>query len=182
MTASSCLAGSTAHDLTSNDNSPSLAPGDIVADLIHKMAGDNPRLRYDPATMPAHAKALTAVLAERDPGNKPNCDRRPAASLHPLDTKIAELRSKFAGGPVTAMEPVFGYMTTSCAHRMLPPPRTTSGNTKCVCSSPTVRQSNAAAQCMVRIAKQVKIPVVGVTETEPAGTVPSQKRCKFEVV
>ena len=30
--------------------------------------------------------------------------------------------------------------------------------------------SDAAAQRMVRIAKQSKVPVVGVTETEPAGT------------
>jgi zinc/manganese transport system substrate-binding protein len=29
---------------------------------------------------------------------------------------------------------------------------------------------DAAAQRLVRIAQQVKIPVVGVTETEPAGT------------
>ena len=30
--------------------------------------------------------------------------------------------------------------------------------------------SDAAAQRMVRIAQQAKIPIVGVTETEPAGT------------
>jgi zinc/manganese transport system substrate-binding protein len=71
--------------------------------------------------MPTYAKALTAALAERDPGNKPNYDRRLQtflASLHPLDAKIAELRSKFAGSPVTATEPVFGYMATALGFKL----------------------------------------------------------------
>src|ERR1700735_2418156 len=42
----------------------------VVANLIHKKAGDNPHLWYDPATMPAYAKALSAALAVRDPSNK----------------------------------------------------------------------------------------------------------------
>ena len=41
----------------------------IAADLIGKKSGDNPHLWYDPATLPAIAKALTADLAKRDPTN-----------------------------------------------------------------------------------------------------------------
>jgi zinc/manganese transport system substrate-binding protein len=92
----------------------------VVANLIHKKAGDNPHLWYDPATMPTYAKALAAALTERDPNNKSDYDRRLQtflASLHPLDAKIAELRSKFAGSPVTATEPVFGYMATALGLR-----------------------------------------------------------------
>ena len=88
----------------------------IVADLVHKKAGDNPHLWYDPATMPTYAKALAAALVERDPGHKADYDQRLQtflASLQPLDAKIAELRGKFAGTPVTATEPVFGYMATA---------------------------------------------------------------------
>ena len=48
-------------------------PGRIVivaADLVHKKAGDNPHLWYDPPTMPAVAKALAAALAAADPAHK----------------------------------------------------------------------------------------------------------------
>jgi zinc/manganese transport system substrate-binding protein len=164
----------------------------VVANLIHKKAGDNPHLWYDPATMPAYAKALSAALAVRDPGNKSDYDRRLQAfleSLHPLDTKIAELRSKFAGSPVTATEPVFGYMATALGFKMrnerfqLAVMNNTEPRASDVAGFENdlrkhqvrllfynSQASDAAAQRMVRIAQQVKIPVVGVTETEPGGT------------
>ena len=47
-------------------------PGRVVivaADLMHKKAGDNPHLWYDPATMPAVAKALAAALSAADPAH-----------------------------------------------------------------------------------------------------------------
>ena len=156
----------------------------VVADLIHKKAGDNPHLWYDPATMPAYAKALTAALAERDPGNKSDYDRRLQTfleSLHPLDTQIAELRSKFAGSPVTATEPVFGYMATALGFKMRNErfQLAVMNNTEPRASDVAAfendlrkhqvrllfynsQASDAAAQRMVRIAQQVKIPVVGV--------------------
>ena len=40
----------------------------IVANLVHRKAGDNPHLWYDPATMPAYANALTAALLRTRPG------------------------------------------------------------------------------------------------------------------
>jgi zinc/manganese transport system substrate-binding protein len=164
----------------------------VVANLIHKKAGDNPHLWYDPVTMPTYAKALAAALAERDPGNKSDYDRRLQtflASLHPLDAKIAELRSKFAGSPVTATEPVFGYMATALGFKMRNErfQLAVMNNTEPRASDVAAfendlrkhqvrllfynsQASDAAAQRMVRIARQEKIPVVGVTETEPAGT------------
>ena len=164
----------------------------VVANLIHKKAGDNPHLWYDPATMPTYAKALAAALTERDPNNKSDYDRRLQtflASLHPLDAKIAELRSKFAGSPVTATEPVFGYMATALGFKMRNErfQLAVMNNTEPRASDVAAfendlrkhqvrllfynsQASDAAAQRMVRIAQQEKILVVGVTETEPAGT------------
>ena len=40
----------------------------VVADLVHRKPGDNPHLWYDPATMPAYAKALAAALVAARPG------------------------------------------------------------------------------------------------------------------
>ncbi len=40
----------------------------VVADLMHRTAGDNPHIWYDPPTMPAYAAALAAVLERTRPG------------------------------------------------------------------------------------------------------------------
>ena len=164
----------------------------IVASLVHKKAGDNPHLWYDPATMPVYAKAVTAALVERDPSHRADYDQRLQAflvSLQPLDAKIADLRGKFTGRPVTATEPVFGYMAMALGLKMRNErfQLAVMNNTEPRASDVAALEndlrkhlvqlllynsqaSDAAAQRMVRIAQDAKIPVVGVTETEPAGT------------
>jgi len=164
----------------------------IVANLMHRKAGDNPHLWYDPATMPTYAKALAAALAERDPAHKADYDQRLEvflAALQPLQAKIAELRGKFAGTPVTATEPVFGYMATALGFKMrnerfqLAVMNNTEPRVSDVAAFENdlrkhqahllfynSQATDAAAQRMVRIAQQSKVPIVGVTETEPAGT------------
>ena len=163
----------------------------IVANLVHRTAGDNPHLWYDPSTMPAYGKALVAALSERDPAHASDYDQRLRAflaSLQPIDAKVAELRQKFGGIQVTATEPVFGYMSAALGFKMR--------NERfqlAVMNSAEPRASDvaafendlrehavrllfynsqaagAAAQRLVRIARQSKVPVVGVTETEPPG-------------
>ena len=93
----------------------------VAADLVHKKSGDNPDLWYDPATMPAVAKALAADFAAADPAHKSDYDARLAdfvASLKPLNAKIAAVRDKYAGSAVTASEPVFGYMANALNLKM----------------------------------------------------------------
>ncbi len=163
----------------------------IVADLVHRKAGDNPHLWYDPATMPVYAKEMTAALAESDPSHKPDYDQRLQvflASLQPLDAKIAELHGQFAGTSVTATEPVFAYMATALGLEMRNQrfQLAVMNNTEPRASDVAAfendlrkhlvrlliynsQASGPAAQRMVRIAQQVKVPVVGVTETEPVG-------------
>jgi len=88
----------------------------VAADLIHKNAGGDPHLWYDPPTMPAVATALAAKLSTIDPAHKDDYAARLKtflASLTPLDQKIAAIADKYAGAPVTATEPVFGYMAAA---------------------------------------------------------------------
>ena len=163
----------------------------IVADLVHRKAGDNPHLWYDPPTMPAFAKALAAVLAERDPTHQPEYRERLdafLASLKPMEARLATIRGTFAGTPVTATEPVFGYMATALGLAMrnerfqIAVMNETEPRMSDVAAFENdLRQhvvrvlfynsqaSGAAARRMVRIARDSNIPVVGVTETEPAG-------------
>jgi zinc/manganese transport system substrate-binding protein len=93
----------------------------VAADLMHKKAGDNPHLWYDPATMPAVAEALAAAFGAADPAHKADYAVRLKtfiASLEPLRTKIASVRSNYAGVAVTASEPVFGYMAEALGLKM----------------------------------------------------------------
>jgi zinc/manganese transport system substrate-binding protein len=163
----------------------------IVADLVHRKAGDNPHLWYDPPTMPAYAKALAALLAERDPGHKEDYQQRLdafLASLQPMEAKIADMHSRFGGTAVTATEPVFGYMATALGFTMrnerfqLAVMNDTEPRVSDVAAFENdlrkhqvrllfynSQASNTAAQRLMKIAQQSKIPIVGVTETQPQG-------------
>jgi zinc/manganese transport system substrate-binding protein len=163
----------------------------VVAELVHKKPGDNPHLWYDPPTMPAYAKALTAALSQRDPAHKADYDQRLQAFLNllqPLQAKIADIRTNSLGVPVTATEPVFGYMATALGFKMrnerfqLAVMNDTEPRASDVAAfEDDLRQhrvrilfynsqaTDTAAQRLVKIAQQSKVPVVGVTETEPPG-------------
>ncbi len=84
----------------------------VVGQLVGRRAGDNPHLWYDPAYMRAAAKAIAANLGAVDPTHRGDYNKGEAAfvaSLKPLDAKIADMKKKFSGQPVTLSEPVFGY-------------------------------------------------------------------------
>jgi len=151
-----------------------------VADLIGAKAGDNPHVWYDPRTMPALADKLGAIL--KAPDKAAAFD----ASMAPVTAKIAEIKAAHAGTPVTATEPVFGYMAGALGFKMLnysfqiavmndtePSFKDTAAYEKSLTSG-TVKMlfynsqvTDPVTQRMQNIAKENHIPVVGVTETQP---------------
>jgi zinc/manganese transport system substrate-binding protein len=170
------------------------APGRVVivaADLVHKNAGANPHLWYDPPTMPAVATALTAALGTIDPAHNDDYAARLKmflASLAPLDEKIAAMRAKYAGVAVTATEPVFDYMAAALGLvvRNVSFQLAIMNNTE-----PSARDlaqfeddlkkhdvrmmfyntqaTDRLVQRLVALARADGVPVVGVTETCPPG-------------
>lgn len=163
----------------------------VAADLMHTKAGDNPHLWYDPRTMPAVARALAAALAAADPAHKDAYAARLKAflaSLAPLDEKIAALRAKYAGTPVTATEPVFGPMAAALGLKMhnerfqlavmngTEPAARDFAQFERELKTREVRvlfyntqaRSNLVAH-LVALAHDSHVPVVGVSETAPAG-------------
>ena len=171
------------------------APGRVVitaAMLMHKHDGDNPHLWYDPATMPAVARAVAAALTTADPAHAAEIAdrlRSVLASFAPIDARVAALHSRLAGIPVTATEPVFGLMASALGlvvrnERFA---RAVMNDTEPSASDVAAferdlvlhrvklflynsQTSNAAAKRLMRIARESGVPVVGVTETEPPGT------------
>jgi zinc/manganese transport system substrate-binding protein len=163
----------------------------VVAELIGKKTGDNPHIWYDPATMLALAQKLTAVLETEDPNNRVTYDRRRAQfeqSLQPVQAKIAALRQRLVDTPVTATEPVFGYMFEALGLQVRNRPfqLAVMNNTEPSASDVAAFESDLKthavkllvynsqatdpiAERMRMLAQAAGVPVVGATETEPPG-------------
>ena len=170
----------------------SKAPGRkeiVVGALVGRKAGDNPHLWYDPAYMKAAAKALVTDLVAADPAHKADYEQGEAKfleSLKPLDDKLATMHKSYAGQPVTASEPVFGYQAKliglnvhnekyalAIMNNAEPTPSQVAAfendlkgrHVKVMLYN--AQASEPAVGKLVQMAKDNNIPVVGVSETEP---------------
>jgi zinc/manganese transport system substrate-binding protein len=163
----------------------------VVAHLIDKKPGDNPHIWYDPATMPVFAETLAGDLSGIDPAHRAEYQQRLARfqrSLRPILARIAALRRRLAGTPVTATEPVFGSMLQALGMRVLNPgfQLAVMNNTEPSASEIAAFENDLAghrvrmllyngqatdpiAKHMLKLAGAAHIPVVAVTETEPPG-------------
>ncbi len=163
----------------------------VVADLVGRKPGDNPHIWYDPATMLALARALADALATADPSQHAAYQQRLAQlvqSMRPVQARIAALHVRLAGTPVTATEPVFGYMFEALGMtvRNLPFQRAVMNNTEPSASEIAAfedtlktrqvrllvynsQASDPVADRMANLARASHVPVLGATETEPPG-------------
>ena len=161
----------------------------LVGALVGHKAGDNPHLWYDPGSMKAAAKALVADLVAVDPEHKADYEQgyaRFLQSLGPLDEKIATMKKAYAGQPVIASEPVFGYQAGLIGLKVHDERFALAIMNNAEPSASDVaafendlkghkvkvmlynaQASEPSVQRLVRMAKDNGIPVVGVSETEP---------------
>ena len=162
-----------------------------AAALTGKKPGDNPHLWYAPTTMPKVAQSLTDALVKTDPDHAADYKARLKSTLAALDRvsqRAAAMRAKWAGTPVTATEPVFGLMADAIGLAMrnqafqLAMMNDTEPAAKDVAAfEDDLKQHKVKAmlynkqvtekltQHLLDIAKKAKVPVVAVTETQPAG-------------
>jgi zinc/manganese transport system substrate-binding protein len=176
--------------LLAASRSPSRARVSVAA-LLHKQTGANPHLWYDPVAISTLAKALAALFAQLDPVHQADYARRLAifqTSMTALDARISELRKRYSGTPVTATEPVFGYMAAALGLDMRnldfqlavmndtePSPAAIAAMEQDLRSRAVKvllynsQTSEALTRRLQKIAAQSGVPVVGVSETEPPG-------------
>jgi len=162
-----------------------------VAGLVHKKAGANPHVWYETAAISALAETLAAKLKQLDPAHAFDYAGRLAAfesSMGPLRQRIATLRAKYAGTPVTATEPVFDYMADALGLTMrngrfqLAVMNGTEPSAAAIAAFETdlrtravkvllynTQTGQALAEHMRTLASQAGVPVVAITETAPAG-------------
>lgn len=154
-----------------------------VAQLLGAKKGSNLHLWYDPQTMPALAAKLATIL------NRPQAATAFLESMQPLIQKIATLKLKTKGMKATATEPVFGYMASALGIQMLnekyqwaimndvTPSFQEIVSFEQSLTSHTAQllfqnsqTMNPATQRMITLAHEHHIPVISITETEPANS------------
>ncbi len=170
------------------------APGRVVitvAEILGRKPGDNPHLWYDPAAIPALVPHLVAAFAAKDSANAAAYQANGAkflAALAPLHAQIAALRATYAGIPVTATEPVFGLMAQAIGLQMLNLPFQIAVMNDTEPSPSDVAKfeddlrgrrvrilfynrqvTDDLTTRLKAIAQASEVPIIGVTETEPAG-------------
>jgi zinc/manganese transport system substrate-binding protein len=160
-----------------------------AARLTGYKAGDNPHLWYDPATMPAVAAGIADALAKADAAHASDYSTRLKIVLAALDQvaqRVAQLKAKYGGTPVTATEPVFGPMARALGLTMrnerfqLAMMNDTEPSARDVAAFENdlkerkvkllIYNSQVSEKLTERlrdIAKRAKVPVIGVTETMP---------------
>jgi zinc/manganese transport system substrate-binding protein len=162
-----------------------------VAELVGKGPGDDPHLWYAPGVMQVLAGALAETFSKVDSTKAAEYTARQQAFKHSLidiDKKIEHIRAKFGGLSVTATEPLFGYMVSALGLQMrnqrfqLAVMNNSEPSAADVAAfEQDLKESKVkvllynkqAATNLTRrlleIARRANIPVVGLTETEPAG-------------
>lgn len=161
-----------------------------AAKLVNAKAGDNPHLWYAPATMPAVARAIAAALSQADAAHAAEYSERLAKTLDDLGRvaqRVTQMRTKHAGKLVTATEPVFGLMADALGLTMRnqkfqlammndtePSARDVAAfeddlkNNKVKALIYNKQVSEKLTERLLAVAGKAKVPVVGVTETQPA--------------
>lgn len=163
----------------------------VAADVLGRKAGDNPHLWYDPAALPTMARAVAGALQTADPARaeeyRAGLDRFLRA-FHSVEERVAAMRGRHAGVPVTATEPVFGLMAGALGLSMrnerfqlatmngTEPRASDVAAMEADLRGKRVRaliynsqSSSSTARRLLRLAASSSVPAVGVTETLPAG-------------
>jgi zinc/manganese transport system substrate-binding protein len=162
-----------------------------VAALAGRKKGDNPHLWYDVRAVAALADALTKTLATTDAARAAQYTARHVVlgkDLDGLAQRIVSLRARFAGTPVTATEPVFGYMAEALGldmrnqrFQLAVMNETEPSASDIAAFEQDLRQrrvkalifnrqtSGGIAERLHMLARDSGVLVVAVTETKPAG-------------
>jgi zinc/manganese transport system substrate-binding protein len=164
-----------------------------VADVLGVTGSNpNPHLWYDAPRMSRVVEAIGQALETADPPHQNDYRdgvRRTVAALQPLLTAVADLRARFARTPVAYTERVAGYLLDAAGLDVRTPPAFSNAIEEATDPPPSATQAmeqllrthgirvllyneqavSALTKRLQRLANQNRIPIVGVTETLPAG-------------
>lgn len=160
-----------------------------VADLMGIKKGDNPHIWYKPETFPRLANKLADQFASLNKSSAQQINDNLFTFLDQnkkvLD-KVTEIKIKYASVPVTATEPVYGYMADAMGLNMKgldfqwkimndtePTPQMLASYESMITGHKVNvlfyndQVTDPATKNILALAQKNNIPVVGVTETMP---------------
>lgn len=160
-----------------------------VADLVGVKSGANPHLWYKPETFPKLAQVLADKLIQLEPKNKAQIQanlKQFITEHNKVNQAILQTKTKYAGTPVTATEPVYGYMADAIGLKMAgldfqwkimndtePTPKMIASYQELLTDKKVKvlfynsQVSDSITKNMQNLAEKNAIPIVGVTETMP---------------
>jgi zinc/manganese transport system substrate-binding protein len=163
-----------------------------VGQLLALVNGVNPHVWYDPTTMPKVGRAVADALEKIKPDAKTTIESNLKTyldSFAPYAAKVGEIKAHYPGSPVAYTEPVPGYLLQALGLQELTP----DGFAKSVEGGTDPAPSDVAAErdlltghkvklllynsqvttpvteSIKSLAGQSGVPIVGVSETMPAG-------------
>lgn len=162
-----------------------------VAELAGLQSSVNPHIWYDPHVMIRLARRLAEAFKTDDDAHAREYDQRLDRflnSMRPLEKQIEGMRVRYRGTPVAATEPVFGYMAKTLDLDMRnrgfqrammndtePGPSQVAAfeddlrNRKVKVLLYNSQVTDATTTHLKELAQSASIPIIGITETEPAG-------------
>src|SRR5262249_47736768 len=96
-----------------------------VADLLGKKEGDNPHLWYGPNYVMRVINQLESDLKSLDPTDSAYFDVQRGAldrAMTPYWSRLAEIKAKFLGTPVSSTESIFVYLGQYLGLNVISPP------------------------------------------------------------
>jgi len=159
-----------------------------VAKLLGKKEGDNPHFWYSPDYVNKTVKQMELDLISIDPANASDYKQNYAnlqLSLEQYQNRIAKIKQQFNGTQVAATEDIFAYLAEPAGLNLISPPAFTQavaeGNDPPVQSvvqfETQLKSGNVSllvynqqtispiTEKMKKLAAELGIPVIGITET-----------------
>jgi len=163
-----------------------------VQTLLGLADGLNPHVWYDPGTMPKVARAVADALETMRPTSRSAVEANLKTyldSFAPLTARIADIKARYPGTPVAYTEPVPGYLLAALGFPVLTPAgfaRAIEGGTDPAPADVAAQRdlltghevklllynsqaTSPVTESIKTLAGQSGVPVVGVSETMPAG-------------
>jgi zinc/manganese transport system substrate-binding protein len=161
-----------------------------IGQLMHKQVGDNPHLWYHPQTMPTAAQHLAEVLSRQDPTHRAYYQQRAQKylqSLQLLQQQIHQIKIHRQQKLVAVSEPVFDYSLQKMGYQIAnphfaqaieegadPAPQDINKLQQLIKTRKIAflvdnqQAANPVVANLVKLAQKYQVPVVKVTETQPA--------------
>jgi zinc/manganese transport system substrate-binding protein len=159
-----------------------------VANLLGKKEGDNPHFWYSPTYVTVVIDQMETDLKALDPADAAYFDTQRAAldtAMAPYRSRLAEIKAKYAGTPVSATESIFVYLGDYLGLNVISPPEfmkaVAEGNDPSPSSVALFQTQITSKRAKVlvyneqtatavttnikKLAANANIPIIGVTET-----------------